>query len=846
MLDNSKNELAIQSQKPNILAPQFDGVPIELKQLPSWLTWKLTFVDSRENPWTKVPWCGDPDVTGQARSNDPASWCSFDAARQSYLAKDFDGVGFVIIGDLIGLDLDKCRDPETGFIEFWAALIIDRINSYTEISPSGTGVRIFCRGKKNTTRCRVGGFEVYDHTSPRFMTVSGAHLEGTPQGVKDRQPQLDEVCLAMFPPEAIKSPVDRAGGDYSPEVAEVLEVVRRAANAEKALTLWERTWENQGLYNSDESRADAALSHHFAPYVPDVEHLDKLFRESPHYRAKDDYHIEKWERDDYRLATLQNAIDSRGFVYEWQVNGEAEAVSICTGGVMPTVATVTVIPAADDMQALYAASQTPAAKSAVEKNKKGRGKGKKASPVAALEQLALDSGMQLFNGNSTAFATISINGHLENWPVDSSVFKSWIAKLAYRATNKVPNDNIIKQFIAICTINAHEKQSQTVYNRVARIGSTIWWDLCNDAWEVIEITASGYKVISDPPVKFIRGSDAGELPQPVAGSLDSLAQIINTTDSDSLELIKGFLIDCIKGRHPYFVLCITGVSGAAKSTTCEIVKSLIDPAKQCDLAAVPRTEHDFAVDAKNEFVLGYDNITKISPAMSDMICRAATGAGIKTRKLYSDSDRVVLRVANPVILNGIPDIVQAQDLVSRVLVVELDQPATYRSKDEVINQLNGLKPSLVGALAASVSDALRLEGSVVIERLPRQADSLKWIVAALGSDWVGIYETNRKLTAGKALEGRPTAKLIRKFMKGKETWEGSTDTLYSYLQTLKAGEIIDGKSEVVAGWLPDNTAAFGKMLKQDAPALRDCWGIEVVTKHTEKGTKITLRSLNPN
>lgn len=109
-----------------------------------------------------------------------------------------------------GIDLDGCRDPETGAVAQWAQSIIDRFRTYTEVSPSGTGVKLFLRGKsplqkgkkKTVDAERIGnktpGIELYDHG--RYFTVTGWQVNGTPASVEDRQSELDEFCREQWPP----------------------------------------------------------------------------------------------------------------------------------------------------------------------------------------------------------------------------------------------------------------------------------------------------------------------------------------------------------------------------------------------------------------------------------------------------------------------------------------------------------------------------------------------------------------------------------------------------------------------------------------------------------------------
>jgi len=76
------------------------------------------------------------------------------------------------------VDLDDCRDPETGVLEPWAADAVATLNSYTEVSPSGTGVKVFVRSVLPAGGRSGGHFEFYDRQ--RYFTLTGKRLPNTP------------------------------------------------------------------------------------------------------------------------------------------------------------------------------------------------------------------------------------------------------------------------------------------------------------------------------------------------------------------------------------------------------------------------------------------------------------------------------------------------------------------------------------------------------------------------------------------------------------------------------------------------------------------------------------------
>jgi primase-polymerase (primpol)-like protein len=146
-----------------------DCLPEELRQRRQWVVWKL---EERDGKPTKVPYIAGG--SGKASSTDSLTWRSFEEAVQALETGRYNGIGFVFSsGDpFAGVDLDDCRDPETGELEEWAAKIVEAFGSYAEVSQSGTGVHIIVMGKApNKKRGKV---EAY--SSERYFTMTGRVL----------------------------------------------------------------------------------------------------------------------------------------------------------------------------------------------------------------------------------------------------------------------------------------------------------------------------------------------------------------------------------------------------------------------------------------------------------------------------------------------------------------------------------------------------------------------------------------------------------------------------------------------------------------------------------------------
>ncbi len=154
----------------------------ELAGRRQWVCWHYV---QRDGEWTKAPL----QATGiGASSTNPHTWGEFRAIVQAAMTSGH-GVGYVFDGDVVGVDLDKCRNPKTGDIEAWAIEAVERLASYTEISPSGRGLHVICRGKIPRDGGRKGKVEIY--TRGRYFTFTGQHLAGTPDNIRDADANLD-------------------------------------------------------------------------------------------------------------------------------------------------------------------------------------------------------------------------------------------------------------------------------------------------------------------------------------------------------------------------------------------------------------------------------------------------------------------------------------------------------------------------------------------------------------------------------------------------------------------------------------------------------------------------------
>jgi putative DNA primase/helicase len=309
------SNLSVASTVPQFVDP-LPAVPHELKALPQWVMWRPM---ERGGRIIKMPI--SPIHPGAASSTNPAHWSDYTTAVAESMLRTGGGLGFVFSADdpYTGVDLDDCRNVATGAFEPWGQQIIDTLDSCTEVSPSGTGVKIWVKGtlpgdgKGRRTRVDDGEIEIY--SSGRYFTVTGQHVAGTPITVEARQPQLDETISSLFAPQ-----VESDGATAAPrgnllvmptpepidEATELLNTVeddsliqkaRGAANGAKFRALWDGDYDH-----GSQSEADLALCSILAYWSSgDPIRVDRMFRRSALMRDKWD---EKRGRQTYGEITV--------------------------------------------------------------------------------------------------------------------------------------------------------------------------------------------------------------------------------------------------------------------------------------------------------------------------------------------------------------------------------------------------------------------------------------------------------------------------------------------------------------------------------------------------------------
>lgn len=468
----------------------------------------------------------------------------------------------------------------------------------------------------------------------------------------------------------------------------------------------------------------------------------------------------------------------------------------------------------------------------------------KISKPTKIYQLAIEN-CSVFTGTDGAtYASASVGGHNEITPIKSTRFRQWLGKLYYDRYGSVAGKSSCEEAIELLGFQPEEDQRETFLRVGHDKDGNSYIDLGDAQWQTIKVSAKGWEILNRSPISFRRTQKMLPLPTPqrVANRDEVLREffgLVNVAVEDR-PIVLAWMLAAMRSKGPYPILTLIAEAGSAKTTTTSGLKRVISP-YVAKTRARPKTVENVYVAANNDWVLVYDNLSSIPQDISDAFCRLSTGGGHATRELYTDMDEAVSDNRQPLIINGITDMIKKGDLMSRSLPVRLPEITAEKriSEDEWERRFVALHPRILGALVSLLSEVMVEMPNVKLKEMPRMADFAK-LGAALdrvlkieGSDksFTKRYDENIVKGTLDVIEASPIYRPLYRFIKGftanKDTcfWEGS------------AGELLENvrrhakDSEKFADNFPRQDSRLSWLITEIAPNLRaakiiDCRKLE--------------------
>jgi len=274
---------------------QYKNIPESLKKLNQWVCFKLEY-NKKKGKYDKIP--KDPKTGYNAKANDPSTWSDYQTAVNAVSKYGFDGIGIEFANGIFGVDLDNV--VKDGKLTPEAQDIIKTLDSYTEYSPSGTGVHIICKGTIPPKDRRKENVEMY--SEGRFFTVTGNVL-GEPKDIQERTTQA-AIVHAKYLKREEQKPINQQPTDLDLSDSELINKAMSAKNGH----IFRALWNGDISGYPSQSEADLALCNLLAYWTNgNAYRMDALFRQSALYRPKWD---ERHGADTYGKMTIKKALNN--------------------------------------------------------------------------------------------------------------------------------------------------------------------------------------------------------------------------------------------------------------------------------------------------------------------------------------------------------------------------------------------------------------------------------------------------------------------------------------------------------------------------------------------------------
>jgi hypothetical protein len=476
----------------------------------------------------------------------------------------------------------------------------------------------------------------------------------------------------------------------------------------------------------------------------------------------------------------------------------------------------------------------------------GNSKEKGASPITLLVDIVLQKSRLWHNADGEAFISfLGKNDAVQHWKIESSGCRDWLANIAFVELDTPLGSEAMKTVIN--TLAGQAKFAGEEYvpaRRVAKSDEGYWLDVVDDRWQAIFVDSEGWRIVADPPVRFVRTRAMRSLPSPaLGGDIEPLWSLLNLDLEDRL-LILAWLLECWRPDTPYAVLELTGEQGAAKSTTQTILRGFVDP-NQVALRGRPKKIEDIFVASNNAHLVSFENLSNLSADHSDALCAVATGAGFATRQLYTNGEESLIQTHSPVVMNGINPFVTRPDLLDRSICIVLKRLKTRLTEKELEQAIADHSPVIFAGLLDLFVRALKLLPDVEDEgwSLPRMADFAllgEAMTRALGHApgfFIELYSNHRRGSIQRVIDASPVAAAIVNFIQRGNTFNGTVGQLLEQLSSVRQAH------ESSEFW-PKSARGLGDAIRRYSPALSQI-GIlaEVESQSRRDGVHCQVRKL---
>jgi hypothetical protein len=226
--------------------------------------------------------------------------------------------------------------------------------------------------------------------------------------------------------------------------------------------------------------------------------------------------------------------------------------------------------------------------------------------------------------------------------------------------------------------------------------------------------------------------------------------------------------------HPH------GPHGSGKTSLLKIIRKLCDPSN-IDVIITPRNQTELVQILDHHYFCPFDNLSDLPPWMSDIFCQVCTGGGFSKRQLYTDEDDIIFQLKRCIGIDGINLVISKPDLLDRSILIYLERidPNFRLEERDIWKRFEKSKPSILGGIFDTLSNAIAIYPELNLPRLPRMADFARWgyaIAEALksgGNEFLKAYNANISRQNEEVIQSNTLAQSVLVMMDGRESWSGN-------------------------------------------------------------------------
>lgn len=421
------------------------------------------------------------------------------------------------------------------------------------------------------------------------------------------------------------------------------------------------------------------------------------------------------------------------------------------------------------------------------------------------------------------YVCVTKDGTTQYMEVYGNDYKKFVRYMYYTRYQKaVPKDALQRVLDTLAVKAQIEGKEITPAHRCAYHDGKIYYYLADREQTVICIDENGYRVIAESPVPFIKKQNMSEqvLPKRAKDTLKKMGMKywqFATADDRILHwilLISRFIAEGSQPLVYYF-----GDRGSAKSTSMRLDKMIVDPS-EIDIKALPKSISDAVAAVSNQYMVSFDNVSRISDELSDIFCIVATHGYYSKKMLYSNNQEFAIKLNARVSFSGITNLSTKPDLIDRMVCLKLNRidSSNRRTEEEIMKEFQTDLPYILDKIFRILSKAIPIYNDLKLERLPRMADFAKWgyaIAEALGyggERFLRIYENNQADLLENLVSEDSLITVLIEAMKKHNYFKGTVTELLVSLTNMAEKMEIDTR----VGWARDASSLSRKLYENQS------------------------------